>query len=68
MSVFDHFNRTAEGYFWVDNTGKKTWADAKAACQGFGSNVHLATLDTEEVGTSMLYHSEKSETNNPVVP
>ena len=47
------FTRTAGGYFWVENTPSnwKNWTDAEAACQQFGWNVHLVTLDTEEVGT-----------------
>ena len=40
---------TAEGCFTVVETNEY-WADAeKKACQGYGSNVHLATPDTQEV-------------------
>ena len=43
------FNQTTEGCFYVDNTNDKTWNDAEQACQGFGSNVHLATINTQQV-------------------
>ena len=37
------------GRFYIENY-VKTWADAEAACQQYGSHVHLATLDTQQVG------------------
>ena len=48
------FIQTTEGYFYAVNSNKP-WLDAQAACQGLGYN--LATLDTQEVGTFMLYQS-----------
>ena len=44
------FNRTSEGCFSVA-TKRQTWTDAEATCQSYGCHVHLATLDTEQVGT-----------------
>ena len=48
---------TSKGCFYVENNrpNRMNWTAAEAACQGFGSNVHLATLDTQSVGTFMLY-------------
>ena len=42
------FIRTSVGRFYVD-----IGADAVTACQQLDSNVGLATLDTQEVGTFM---------------
>ena len=47
---FGGFNQTDQGCFKAVNT-RKTWSDAEAACQKYGSFVHLATLDTQQVGT-----------------
>ena len=49
------FTKTSKGYFGVNYTHPKNWADAEAACKRFGANVHLATLDTQEVSTHMFY-------------
>ena len=54
------FTNTSEGNFWVDNVEVKNWTDTKAACEGFGDNVHLATLDTQEVDTFMSCQSLKN--------
>ena len=47
----DGFNQTEEGCFFVDSSNRKTRDDAEAACQQYGSHVHLATLDTQQVCT-----------------
>ena len=50
------FNTTTQGCLYVskiNNNNLKDWTAAEAACQRFGSNVHLATLDTQQVGTFM---------------
>ena len=54
---FDGFNMISGVCYCVDirNTNRKNWTDAEAACQKFGSHVHLATIDTQQVGTFMLY-------------
>ena len=62
------FNQTQEGCFYMDLGDRKNWKQAEAACQGYGSNVHLATLDTQQVGTFMLYHSRTTDGTIPVVP
>ena len=38
----------------MDNTNKKNWTDAEAACQQYGSDVHLAMIDTQQVGTQFF--------------
>ena len=43
------FTQTVEGCFNADNTNNKTWYQAKFTCQGFGSQAHLATVDTQQV-------------------
>ena len=55
------FNRIDGGCFYVENNNYRNWADAEAACQEFGTNVHLATLDTQQVGTFMLYHRRTTD-------
>ena len=62
------FNHTQEGCFYVDQSHKKRWNKAEAVCQGYGSHVHLATLDRRQVGTFMLYHSRTTDGTIPVVP
>ena len=47
------FNQTTEGLFYVE-VKLKNWTEAEAECQRYGQSVHLATLDTQEVGTLML--------------
>ena len=39
----------------MDNSysNRKTWDQAEAICQGFGSHVHLATIDTQDVCTQV---------------
>ena len=49
------FNQTDQGCFYVEKFEAMTWTAAKALCEGYGANVTLATLDTQEVGTFMLY-------------
>ena len=44
-----NFNQTEMGCFYVDNTKKKTWKQANSTCQVFGSHIHLATIDTQQV-------------------
>ena len=44
-----NFNKTSQGCFYVDNTSLKNWNQAESTCQGFGSHVHLATIDTQQV-------------------
>ena len=51
------FQQTDQGCFFVDNNLFKNWTDVEAACQAYGSDVHLATLGTQQVGAYMLYHS-----------
>ena len=53
------FYKTTKGCFHVELLNLKNWTDAEAACQEFGSCVHLATLDTVEVSTFMLYIAEQ---------
>ena len=49
---FADFTRTTYGCFFVDNSdNRRSWNNAEAACQAYGSHVHLVTLDTQEVGT-----------------
>ena len=48
------FTRTAGRCFYA-STSKLNWTDAEAACQIFGDDVHLATLDTQQVAKSMFY-------------
>ena len=43
------FTQTGQGCFYADNTNRKTLDQAEVACQGFGSQVHLATVDTQQV-------------------
>ena len=42
------------------NSTAKTWDEAEAACQVFGPDVHLATLDTDEVSTLTTIQSSYS--------
>ena len=44
------FTQTTGGCFFAKNTTQKKGDDAEAVCQAYGSNVHLATLDTQQVG------------------
>ena len=44
--------------FYIENCHGKDWADAEAACQEYGSHVHLATIDTQQV--SILISSSKN--------
>ena len=62
------FNRTQEGCFYVNHDDRKTWDKSEAACQRYGYHIHLATLDTRQVGTFMLYHSRTTDGTIPVVP
>ena len=45
------FTQTSQGCFYVETSAsnRKSWDDAQTACQGFGSHVHLATVDTQQV-------------------
>ena len=45
----DGFNRTTEGCFYVENTDKRNRNGANSFCRGLGSNIYLATIDTQEV-------------------
>ena len=47
----DGFSNTDQGCFFVEDYNLRNWHDAEAACQQIGGNVHLATLDTQQVGT-----------------
>ena len=51
------FTLTNHGCFYVekDFSKRENWFDSEAVFQGFGSHVHLATLDTEQLGTLMLH-------------
>ena len=40
----------------MENANPKNWTNAEAACQAYGSNAHLATLDTQQTGT--FIHSD----------
>ena len=57
------FIQTAEGCFCVNNTNTKTWYDAEAVCQVFGSHVHLATIDTQQVLSVVLHQNETKKQN-----
>ena len=50
-ACMDGFNQTSQGCFKTEDYVQKSWSDAEATCQQYGSNVHLATIDTQEVGT-----------------
>ena len=41
-----------EGCFYVETNyrNRKSWDDAEAFCQTFGNHVHLARVDTQQVG------------------
>ena len=44
------FTKTAKGCFRVSfSSDRKNWNDAETECQLFGSHVHLATIDTQQV-------------------
>ena len=45
------FNRTNEGCFFKGSQERVCWQQAQKKCQEFGRNVHLATLNTEEVSS-----------------
>ena len=44
----DGFNQNAQWCFKAENT-PKNWTDAETACQQYGSDVHLATIDAHQV-------------------
>ena len=50
-SYIGGFNQTDQGCFKVVNNMKTNWSEAETACQQYGHNVHLATVDTQQVGT-----------------
>ena len=50
------FKRTTYGCFYTKATNVKNWHDVEGARQKYGSHVHLATLDTQDVGTFMIWH------------
>ena len=52
----DGFYQKDQGCFYVVKNRRKDWRDAEAVCQTYGSNVHLATLDTQQVGSSRFWH------------
>ena len=47
-SCIDGFNQTTKGCFKAENT-PKNWTDAETVCQQYGRDVHLATIDTQQV-------------------
>ena len=47
--------RQQKNVFFVDNSNKKKWDDAEAACQLLGSSVHLATLDTQQACMRLIH-------------
>ena len=61
------FTQTQEGCFFVFYFSM-SWHRSEAVCQRYGSHVHLATLDTQQVGTFMLYHSRTTDGTISVVP
>ena len=44
----DGFSQTTKGCFKAEHT-LKTWTAAETSCQQYGSEVHLATIDTQQV-------------------
>ena len=46
------FTLTDQGCFYAENTRKKNWDDAEAACEGMGA--HLAILDTKQVCVKLI--------------
>ena len=49
-SCNEPFRQTNHGCFYMQNRwDQKAWMEAEAVCQEYGSHVHLATTDSEEV-------------------
>ena len=53
------FNQIAQGCFRVNTSVGKNWTDAEAQCQTYGNHVHLARLDTQQVGLllTLIFHN-----------
>ena len=49
-------NQTTEGCFKVVLNNRKNWTDAEVVCKGYGKNVHLVTLNTQQAGSFMHSH------------
>ena len=66
------FRRTAEELYFAlhgyNRNNIRNWTEAEATYQGFGPNVHLATLDIQQVGIHMLCQTSTTDRTIYVAP